>query len=321
MRVLLIGTSQMAVDHARVLTALGVRYDVVGRSPERSAWFAERTGVAAMPGGVERHFAENDSAYTHAIVAAGVEDLTSVTRAAIENGVGQILAEKPGGLSVKELSDTAKLAARHRAEVYIAYNRRFYATTRKAAQIIEDDGGILSFSFEFTEWASVWRAMEASETKKNSALLSNSSHVMDLAFSLGGKPKELSCYSGGENDWNDTPAIYAGAGTTDKGAFFSYSANWNAPGRWGVEWLTAKHRLILRPLEKLQIQNIGSVEINEYLLEDTLDTDYKPGLYRQAEAFLGLSRSGSDRNSLIGIGEQAKMAAIYDQIREGGYKD
>jgi predicted dehydrogenase len=317
MRVLLIGVSQMAIDYAKVLNSLGVDHDIVGRSIERCRWFTDKTGRAVVSGGIEEYFAETDIKYTHAIVAVGVEELTSVTRTVIESGVERILAEKPGGLSKEDLLGTKDIALRYGAEVYVAYNRRFYASTQKAAQIIEEDGGVLSFNFEFTEWASEWRAMEASDTKKNFALLGNSSHVIDLAFFLGGGPQKMSCYTGGENDWNASSAIYSGAGITDAGAFFSYNANWNAPGRWGVEWLTAKHRLILRPLEKLQVQDIGSVSVNEYPLEDSLDTEFKPGLYKQVETFLGLSRSEEDMNSMISIDGQTEMIDIYKKIERG----
>ena len=56
---------------------------------------------------------------------------------------------------------------------------------------------------------------------------------------------------------------------------FSYQANWNAPGRWGIEILTSQHRLYLRPMEKLQIQNTGSVDISEVEIDDQLDKEFK----------------------------------------------
>ena len=39
-------------------------------------------------------------------------------------------------------------------------------------------------------------------------------------------------------------ALVAGAGVTENGALFSYHANWEAPGRWSVEIMTKKRRLM-----------------------------------------------------------------------------
>jgi hypothetical protein len=80
--------------------------------------------------------------------------------------------------------------------------------------------------------------------------------------------------------------VFCGAGVTDRGALFSYQANWQSAGRWSVELLTPRHRLHLRPLESLGVQEIGSLEIQPFPLDDQLDRDFKPGLYRQTQAFL-----------------------------------
>ena len=50
--------------------------------------------------------------------------------------------------------------------------------------------------------------------------------------------------------------------------------------------LTTKHRLILRPLEELHVQDLGSVDVKEVKLDDELDKLYKPGLFRETESFL-----------------------------------
>ncbi len=128
--------------------------------------------------------------------------------------------------------------------------------------------------------------MKKSEEEKKKWFVANSTHVVDLAFYLGGTPKSIECFTSGGLNWHPSASVFSGAGTTDTGALFSYHANWAAPGRWGVEVLTAKHRLILRPLEELQVQNLGSIEIEKVELDDKLDKQYKPGLYRETKSFL-----------------------------------
>jgi hypothetical protein len=53
-----------------------------------------------------------------------------------------------------------------------------------------------------------------------------------------------------------------------------------------VEVLTRKHRLIFRPIEKLQVQKLNSVSTENIPFDGQLDTDFKPGLYLETESFL-----------------------------------
>ena len=43
--------------------------------------------------------------------------------------------------------------------------------------------------------------------------------------------------------------------------------------------MTRQRRFIFRPLEKLQVQKLASVAIEELPLDDRLDKEFKPGLY------------------------------------------
>lgn len=111
------------------------------------------------------------------------------------------------------------------------------------------------------------------------------------------------------NRWHPQASIFAGAGTTENGALFSYQANWEAPGRWSVEILTKKHRLIFKPLEKLLMQKIGSVETEFLTIDDELDTEFKPGLYEQTKRFY--ERKVSD---LCDVSEHVINLGFYEKI-------
>ena len=100
---------------------------------------------------------------------------------------------------------------------------------------------------------------------------------------------------------------------TDKGVLFSYFADWEAPGRWGVEVLTRKNRLILRPMEQLQVTPLRSVKVESVSLEDKLDQDFKPGLYRQTEAFLR-----QNTTNFCTLEEQVKHTELYSKM--AGYE-
>lgn len=311
-KILLVGAGNMAKEYAKVLTAQEVDFLTVGRSVKGCEDFKDVTGKEAIAGGLQVFLQENDTDIERAIVSVGLEELASTTLELIHGGFKHILVEKPGGMTEEELALLHEAAKETDANVLIAYNRRFYASVQKAQEIIAEDGGVTSFHFEFTEWGHVISKLDKSRLAKDEWLLGNSSHVIDMAFFLGGKPKDFHSYSQGKVDWGNTSAVYTGAGISDTGALFSYCANWNAPGRWSVEVLTPLHRLIFRPLEKLQIQQKGSIEIKEIEIDDELDIQYKPGLYRQVEAFLS-----SDKGVLLDLADQHVNMGIYNKIKTG----
>ena len=114
--------------------------------------------------------------------------------------------------------------------------------------IIKLDAGVTSFNFEFTEWANTIEPLVKAEGIKEKWFLGNSTHVVDLAFYLGGKPKKISTFTSGSLVWHPSSSVFAGAGITDKDILFSYSANWESAGRWTVEVLTKDNKLIFEPM-------------------------------------------------------------------------
>ena len=95
----------------------------------------------------------------------------------------------------------------------------------------------------------------------------------------------MSSFTSGELSWHK-PSCFVGAGVTNKGVLFNYQANWDAPGRWAVEFQTRNHRLYLKPMEQLQMQDKGSVKVYPVEIDDRLDKEFKPGFYLETKAFL-----------------------------------
>lgn len=282
----LIGAGPMAVAYARALTDQQVNFQVIGRSASSAESFQNETGIEVRPGGVERWLANSSTVPEVAIVAVGPGELAATTHALLRAGTRRILLEKPGALTFAELDSLVAARRRIKAEVYVAYNRRHYASTRRAEELIEQDGGVLSFCFDFTEWSHRLQNSGKPAAELAQWFFLNSSHVVDLAFFLGGRPVSFQSWSRGGLQWHPAASVFAGAGMTDRDALFSYHANWEAPGRWGVDLMTRHHRIVLRPLEGLKIQQPGSLEPTEVALDDELDRRFKPGLYRQVEEFL-----------------------------------
>lgn len=291
-KVLLVGAGLMAMEYCKVLKAQEIPFLIVGRGKESAGKFEQEMQVSVQIGGIEENIHKIQPLPTHAIVVVGVGQLADTTKILLENGIKNILVEKPAAICQQDLEELCFLAKRENASVYVGYNRRFYASTQRALEIIKEDGGVSSFQFEFTEWGHVIEKIKHPRGIKEAWFYCNSTHVVDLAFYLGGFPQKMSCYTDGTLEWHKRASKYAGAGISESGAMFSYQANWDAPGRWAVEILTNKHRLYLKPLEELMVQEKGSVKVEIVDIDKRLDVKYKPGLYRQTESFLANGEDG-----------------------------
>ena len=308
--VVLVGAGPMAIDYAKVLKHLGVGFTVVGRSREGIANFQEQTGVIGVSGGIS-NWETKDTKINCGIIAVNCEALKKTAIELMNLGIRKILLEKPAGLTSKEIHAISEHASKTKTQIFVGYNRRFYSSVMKAQKLIEEDKGVSSFNFEFTEWCDqVPDHLKRSETGKN-WFLANSSHVLDTAFYLGGEPEKFYSYTSGGNDWHSKATVFAGAGIAQSGALFSYQANWDAPGRWKIEILTRKHRYIFCPLEKLQILKHNATGAQFIEIDDFLDTEFKPGLYRQTEYFLREDAA----DFLLGIHAHYKrVITFYEKI-------
>lgn len=306
--ILLVGTGYMGREYAKILKAMKLPFIVVGRSQNSSDAFTAETGTKAESGGLSKWLKKNKIP-GKAIVAVTEDQLGTATRQLIKAGYKETLIEKPGGFDIKDIKSVAVEARKYKAKVFVGYNRRFYASTLTALDIIRKEG-ILSFNFDFTERSYVVETSKQSDKIKREWFLQNSSHVIDLAFFLGGWPGKITAYAKGGLKWHPFGAVYAGAGISDKGALFSYQANWKSAGRWSVEIITNKSKLVFRPLEKLQIQKYGSMNIEDFPLDDELDVKFKPGLYKQVESFL------KNKKNLLTIEDQVKHLKHYAQIQK-----
>ena len=81
-------------------------------------------------------------------------------------------------------------------------------------------------------------------------------------FFLAGVPKDdfFSYYHSGELKWHNYSRFH-GAGLSINNIPFSYQADWDCPGRWGIEILTRKNRYLLKPMEELHCIKLGEFTI------------------------------------------------------------
>lgn len=306
---LLIGAGYMAIEYAKVLSHLGADFTVIGRGAKSAQDFELATGKPAKSGGLQAFFDSGAAVPTHAIVAVNVESSAETALTLLQQGVRHLLLEKPAGLTAQEIRRVHQAAKEVGARVSVAYNRRHFPSVRKALELATEDGGISSINFEFTEWGHVIEGTSHPASVKAHFFLANSTHVVDTAFHLAGLPQELSAFRTGSLPWHPTAAAFAGAGITERSIPFSYQANWESAGRWGIEVLTRKRKLILRPLETLQEQLRGKLDVQPIALPASEEDPFKPGLLRQTLHFLR-----SDPVDMCSLDQHVAALAHYQRM-------
>ncbi|MCV2885447.1 gfo/Idh/MocA family oxidoreductase [Aestuariibacter sp. AA17] len=301
----------MAVAYAKVLQSMHIPFDCLTRSEASASYFYKETNIKPYIEPLESRV-EAKGGYEKAIVAVTIDSLKSVALSLLHCNVKSILLEKPGASDYAGVLEIAKLADIKRADVYVAYNRRFYQSVIEAKRRLARDGDIHSVTFEITEWSHLIDETMFSKEVLENWFYSNTSHVADLAFYLGGKPKTLNCEVSGCLPWHSRGSVFSGSGAMESNALFSYHGDWSGPGRWAVSVSSASVKYIFAPLEKLQIQKAGSISIDEVKLNGSLDIDFKPGIYLQTQTFLS-----GDCEEMCSIHEQVENMKYY--ARMAGY--
>jgi hypothetical protein len=310
-KILLVGTGNMAQEYFNVLELLFSKDQilVIGRSLKGSTAFSETNNIEVFSGGVESNEKLIKSNIKRSIVATDIEELPLVCEYLLNYKVESILLEKPGSLNRKDLERLIKLKNKN-TEIFIAYNRRFYRSINLLKDKLQYEK-VQSFSFEFTEFSNQVVSLKKSLVEKQRWFLANSTHVVDLFLFLSGGVKDIHCNHFGTSSWHE-PMSFSGSGSTLKGIPFSYIANWNGVGRWGLNITTDKNRYVLKPLEKLQLIPKGSFQTQELDLSEPIGT-YKEGVYEMVRSFL-YKKSG-----LCTIEEQLKHWPVY--IKISGYSN
>ena len=310
----IIGSGNMALEYAKVLKYKKKKFITIGRSKISSDNFTKISGIPAISGGIENFLLSNKSVPTYSIVCVNINNLFNVTSRLIDHGVDKILCEKPGSLEISQLKILDKKSKSKKIKLYIAYNRRFYSSIRKLKKIINQDSGLQSIHFDFTEKSKKIEKLNHPLNVKDKWVIANSSHVIDTVFFLAGMPKKLTTMKKGSLHWHKKSSVFSGAGKTKNNIYFSYTANWNAPGNWKIELMTNNNKLLLQPMEELKIieKDLSISKIEDKTTN--YDKAFKPGLFRMISLF--------DKNELddfCSVEEQINLLKVYNKI--AGYKD
>jgi hypothetical protein len=307
--VLIIGAGYIANEYALSLSSMGIKnVTILSKSEKTSLALSDTYGFKSYFGGYEKILPILPK-MDLVIVATPVLTLLPAAECALENGQTNILIEKPGSLYFTELESLSNKYPN--SYVRIAYNRLQYPNFHLLKQLCSDDGGITSCTFTFTEWLD-----RIDLTKYSSSILerwgiSNSNHVISMAFQLIGLPKILTPHQFGSLDWHKSGSIFVGSGISEENIPFSYHADWNSSGRWGIEIMTNKNSYRLISLEELYVCRKNSTLWEKIPFQITYP-DLKPGLSEQL--CLMLDVDNIHQNNLISLEKSVQFNKVCEKI-------
>ena len=282
LKVGVIGAGDIAEKHLEVLAAFN---DIeiaalCSRGHPRIYALAERFKVTQT---FTDHRAMLDAVKFDAVfVLVSATQVAEVSAECLRRGLPTFM-EKPPGLSVAETKGLLEIANSNGCLNMVGLNRRFFSVMEKASDAVLETGPIVSIAVEAPEKLAAVKAlgMHPPEVIKG-LLFANSVHCIDLLRFFGGDIKTICSLAG---QWDEGQKNSFGALIRfEGGAMGQYVSNWMAPGSWNVTLYGYGRRVSLNPLERGTITDSGGE--SRALEPDELDTQFRPGLYRQDRYFL-----------------------------------
>ena len=307
--VLIIGAGYIAREYVIALLKLKVKnITILGKSEKNLKKFKEFSNVKIISGGYEKNLSKIKKKDL-VIITTPIEKLMGAATKVIENGHDKILIEKPGSIFKNDLIQLKKLIKKQK--VRIAYNRFFYPSFHKLKLLTDNDGGITSCKFDFTEWLDTIGVEKLDNEICKRWGISNSLHVISMALELIGMPKEMNSFQSGNIKWHTAGSIFVGSGISKKNIPFSYHANWGGGGRWGIEIITKNHIYRLTPLEKLFVSKKNSIEWKEVHLQPAF-SNVKVGIAEEVATML--NDKLNKKIGVINLKDAIEFNAIAEQI-------
>ena len=307
-KITIVGAGKMAIEYAKVFESLQIDYSVIGNSERSARIFEKNTTKEVVRGGLKKALKNTNELPNYLIIAVQVEKLYELVNVALDFKIPYILVEKPGALEINHLESYKIRAQKNKCSIYIAYNRRFYDSVLLLQDYIVKDDGLTNLVFDFTEFTQKIDQLTKSQIVLDNWIISNSSHVIDLAFYIAGSPVKLQCNTSSNQEWNNMPAIFSGSGITDNDVLFSYSSNWKSVGNWKIEVTTKKSKYLLNPLENLKRKTLKD---RDYITLFSDEGALKPGLSNMVKSFLK-----NDFSKFCSIDEQIENLKIMNMIKK-----
>ena len=279
-----VGYGNMGRQYVRALRLLGVRRIRVCTKLNEPDELCSMDGVRTVTGGYQR-LTEEALPGELAIIATPENILLGASSHMASLGYRRILIEKPVSLYAREIEELSTEMDTRNVNAAVAYNRVAYPSFHEISAHAQNDGGITSCTYTFTEFVSRINPERYSTEIMKRWGVANSLHVMSMAHGLVGMPRVWNCHHSGTIPWHPAGAVFVGSGITDFEIPFAYHADWGSVGRWSVEVHTRRASYRLCPLEKAFRKASVSGEWEELTL-DIVNPEIKTGFVEQVATLL-----------------------------------
>jgi len=220
-----------------------------------------------------------------------------------------VLAEKPIGYNLHQAEALTQLAINKNRNVYVALNRRHYASTVAMLNDIQGDNGARFIKIQDQESPRLALVAGQPDLVVQNWMYANSIHLIDF-FTILGRGQIIEVVP--IIPWNkNKPSTVIAKIIFDSGDIGLYEATWDAPGPWAVSVNTERVRWELRPIEVATYQQYGQ-RASQQVPINQLDEKFKPGLRRQAE--LAIERVSGKANDLPTISQSLNTMRLIDRI-------
>jgi predicted dehydrogenase len=301
MKVALIGCGNIAEFHVPALKAVGFTVHSVAGSDNstRVKSFSQRHDIPNIYNTASELINSND--WDALLIASPIETVPKYILQAVKSNK-PILVEKPVSLDPNIVKKLIKYK-----NVLVAYNRRYYASTKIAKSFIDEHPEVL-LKVTIPEQANGPNDVYQFPSRLPTLAYENSVHVIDLVNYLAGK---ITWTSVSHIASSDKYLSVSALGKGDKGINIMLDMYFNAPANFSIDIISANERVEMRPIEIASY--FKGMEVNEptvdrpiriytpslinQVVESGHEPNLKPGFYEQAEEFFKFSQGHSVEKS------------------------
>ena len=244
------------------------------------------------------------------MVLVSADQIFDVTKKLLPANI-PLFIEKPAGLIPNETKTLAILADKFGTKNMVGYNRRYYSIFHKGIEIINEYGNLLGVTVEGHE--RFWKTdnIGFSQMILDNWIFANSTHTIDLLRFFGGDVNQIKTMKKSLKEQKGDQ--FVASIEFESGALGTYTSHWYSPGGWSVTLYSEGITVRFKPLEKgVWIDNDFQ---DREIITDDLDKQFKPGFYRQMEAFINMVKTnqldwpGIDLNNALKTMELAERFA------------
>lgn len=308
-KIAIVGAGSMAREHIRAFSAIP-NVTIAGIYSRTEAKTAQLAAEFAIPVVAESIQALHAKTQADLVIIAVPELAANQVSKACFAFDWSVLMEKPAGYDLSDAKDIAIAAETNKRTVMVGFNRRFYSSIRIALNDLQQREAERRYiRIEDQQSFAEARKYRHPEDVVEKFMYANSIHMIDLFRVFGrGEVKNISSILPWKGEQSEVVLIGIEFSSGDYGL---YQGLWRGPGPWACTVSTPSKRWILQPVEKVSFQNLNERQVQEMVI-DTIDKDFKPGFYRQAEEVVK-QVCGQDSNVVM-LNESLKTMQLIHQM-------